>query len=207
MITSLLKFVPNDEWIKTSSGMPWLRLSMSVPFDAILEEANSVYSMAVNHRYTDEVAGQSHSGWKSLSLYGEASDITHHTDGKKSWTDISKLCPNTVEMINNYYDINEDTGRIRFMWLDPNGYILPHVDRDKKGFYETNIAISQPDNCTFRFLNYGTVPFKTGDAYLVDISNQHFVVNDSAHIRTHLIVHAKFKPGILKKSYEQNFYN
>jgi hypothetical protein len=93
------------------------------------------------------------------------------------------------------------------MWLDPGGYILPHQDRTTHGLFETNIAISQPNKCTFRLLEYGTVPFETGTAFMVDISNRHLVVNDSDQVRTHIIVHSKLVPGTIKLNYEQNFYN
>ena len=73
--------------------------------------------------------------------------------------------------------------------------------------YETNIAITHPDDCKFRFLDYGTVPFKTGKAFMVDISNKHFVYNDSDQVRLHIIVHSALKSGIVKSSYEQNFYS
>jgi hypothetical protein len=73
--------------------------------------------------------------------------------------------------------------------------------------YETNIAISHPSDCKFRFLDYGTVPFEAGTAFMLDISNRHFVVNNSNQVRTHIIVHSKLAGGMVKSSYEQNFYS
>lgn len=207
MIDSFLKYVPSDDWIKNSSKLPWLKLNLEVPIDNILTEADQVYSRAVLHRASDSFAQYTNQGWKSLSLYGESSTTTTHSVGDKTWTDIADICPHTVDFVKKYWEIDHTTGRIRFMWLEPNGFILPHQDRDSLGFFETNVAISQPSDCRFRFLDYGTVPFTAGTAFLVDISNKHLVVNDSDQVRIHIIVHSKLKPGIIKSSYEQNFYS
>lgn len=207
MIDSFLKYVPSDNWIKNSSRLPWLKLNLEVPINNILTEADQVYSQAVLHRAGDTFAQYSNQGWKSLSLYGESATTTTHTTGNKNWTTVADLCPHTVEFVKKYWEIDHNTGRIRFMWLEPKGFILPHSDRDDAGLFETNIAISQPSGCRFRFLDYGTVPFTAGSSFLVDISNKHLVVNDSDQVRTHIIVHSKLKPDIIKSSYEQNFYS
>jgi hypothetical protein len=207
MIDSFLKYVPSDDWIRTSSNLPWLKLNLDVPVAHILEEVNRVDSQAVLHRATDSFAQYSNQGWKSLTLYGDNATTTTQTSGVKSWTSISDVCPHTVDFVKKYWEIDNTTGRIRFMWLDPGGYILPHQDRDESLFYETNVAITQPLGCKFRFLNYGTVPFVAGSAFMVDISNKHLVINNSDQTRIHFIVHAKLKSGIIQSSYEQNFYN
>jgi hypothetical protein len=208
-IDSFLKFVPNDEWICKSSTLPWLQIQLDVPCQEILAEADSLYTQAVHHRADDKLFGglYSHQGWKSLALFGDSSTTTTHTDSKKNWTEIVDMCPHTVEFIKKYWEISDSTGRIRFMWLDPGGYILPHSDRERKGFFETNVAITNPVGCKFRFMDYGNVPFEPGTAFMVDISNKHLVVNTSNQIRTHIIVHAKFKNDIVRSSYAHNFYN
>ena len=207
MIDSFLKFVPSDDWVKNSSKLPWLKLNLEVPIDNILTEANNIYPQAIVHRSDDFFSNYSNQGLKSLSIYGESATTTIQTNGHKNWTKIADFCPHTVDFVEKYWEIDDTTGRIRFMWLEPKGYILPHQDRDKPFFFETNVAITQPEDCRFRFLNYGTVPFTSGSSFLVDISNKHLVVNNSNLIRIHLIVHAKLKPGIIRSSYEQNFYN
>ena len=207
MIDSFLRYVPSDDWIRQSSRLPWLKLNLEIPTDKILKEANVLYPTAVLHRDSDKFTHYSHQGWKSLTLYGDDSTTTTHTQGVKNWTDIAKLCPITVEFVKKYWVLDDTTGRIRFMWLEPGGYILPHQDRDRSMFFETNIAITQPAECRFRFLEYGTVPFTAGSAFLVDISNKHLVANNSDQLRLHFIVHAKLKPKVIQSSYEQNFYS
>ena len=204
---SLLKSVPKEDWIMQSSHLPWLQLHLTIPVEKILHEANAVYPLSVSHRSTDKFLNHHHQGWKSLTIFGESPTTTEQTNGTMSWTSVADQCPYTVEFINEYWQIDQTTGRIRFMWLEPGGYILPHQDRIEPGFFETNIAISHPDNCVFRFLNYGNVPFRSGNAFLVDISNKHLVVNDSDQTRLHMIVHSKLKSGIVQQNYEQNFYS
>jgi len=207
MIDSFLKYVPSDDWIKKTSGLPWLKLNLEVPVEHISKEADQIYPDAVMHRSDDTFANYSHQGWKSLTLYGAGPTVTTHTTGIHNWTSIADTCPHTVDFVKKYWDIDNTTGRIRFMWLEPGGFILPHSDRDTSMLFETNVAITHPDKCRFRFLNYGTVPFTAGTAFLVDISNKHLVVNESDQTRLHFIVHAKLKSNIIQSSYEQNFYS
>ena len=190
-----------------SSHLPWLQLHLNIPVEEISNEADAVYPLSVLHRSKDEFLNYHNQGWKSLTIFGESATITEQTSAPMDWTNIADQCPHTVKFINEYWDIDDSTERIRFMWLEPGGYILPHQDRNDPGFFETNVAISHPNDCVFRFLNYGNVPFKSGSAFLVDISNKHLVINDSDQIRLHMIVHSKLKSGIVQQSYEQNFYS
>lgn len=207
-IHSFLNFVPSESWITKSSHIPWLDLDLDVPVSDILLESESVYGSAVTHRSHDKFAGRySHQGWKSLTIFGASSEITEESQQPYRWTDISKTCPITVEFLEKNWLIDDTTGRIRFMWLEPQGYIFPHHDRDQPGLYETNIALHHPPGCVFRFLDKGNVPFSNGCAIMVDVSNRHLVINDSSELRTHLIVHAQLKPGIIKKSYAKSFYS
>lgn len=206
LIDLALKYRPSEDWILKESDLPWLRLDISVPIDDIINEAKAVEPLSVPHRVDDAPLEYKHQGWRSLTIYGAHSQTTTYTKEPYSWTDIADRCPRTKEFLQEYWDINSQTGRIRFMWLDPAGYIMPHTDRESKGFGECNIAITHPRDCYFRFTRYGNVPFVAGSAFLVDISNDHLVVNRSRETRLHLIVHAKLKKGIVQHSYEQNFY-
>ena len=207
MISSFLKFVPNEEWILKNSRRPWLELKIPVPYEQIAAEAAAFYDRSVVHRSDDTLGNYTHEGWRSLTLFGKASHITQNEPGEYSWTDVGLACESTRSFVEEHWEINENTGRIRFMWLDPQGFILPHNDREALGFYETNVAIHHPQGCVFRFLDHGTIPFETGRAFMPDISNRHMVVNDSNEVRLHIIVHARLKPGIIKRSYEQSFYS
>ena len=204
-IQSCLRFRPKEEWITHSSGLPWLRLDLPVS-RSIVDEALALSSLSVDHRSQDDVAGYRHQGWKSLTLYGAASNITEQTAQLYSWTWVADRCPATKSFIQDHWIIDENTGRIRFMYLEPGGFIMPHADRQQKKLFECNIALTQPVDCVFRFLDYGNVPFSPLSGYMIDTSHRHLVTNNSNQLRIHMIVHGQLKPGLIKKSYEQSFY-
>jgi hypothetical protein len=96
------------------------------------------------------------------------------------------------------------------MLLEPNGYINFHRDHDDSQLTAINIAITQPDDCHFVMEHHGCVPFESGSAYWLDISNNHTVFNDSTQLRWHIIVHQdlnhpKFQ-DLVVKSYHR-LYN
>ena len=52
-----------------------------------------------------------------------------------------------------------------------------------------NIAIIHPSDCHMTLEGHGTVPFKEGKAFIINIRNVHSFVNNSAVSRIHLIAH------------------
>ena len=88
------------------------------------------------------------------------------------------------------------------MLLEPGGHILPHKDRESIGLSEVNIAINNPDGCSFHMENRGTVPFTEGSVVMLDLSNRHWVVNNSNQPRLHMIYHGKVPGEIIERSYE-----
>lgn len=189
------------------TNLAWLELSLAVPTEQILREFSEVSHMAVAHRSNDRYLNLSNVGWKSLTLYGVSHDITTESSDAHDWTSLADRCPMTVSWLKEHFNINDETGRIRFMILEPGGYILPHQDRDQQGLKEVNIAITNPEGCVFRFLDRGTIPFRPGTAFMIDTSKKHFVVNNSEETRLHIIVHSTPKSGIVEQSYADSFYH
>ncbi len=206
LIKSVLPYRPTDHWILLNSGLAWLELDIDIPRDLISQEAAQVFDRRVEHRETDSVLGYGNQGWHSLCLYGESATATSSDQGQMAWTDIGQLCSQTKAFLEQHWIIAL-AGRIRFMWLAPDGYILPHVDRKQRQLFECNLAIDHPDNCRVQFLDHGTIPFASGRGFLIDTSCRHFAVNQSQEWRLHLIVHAPLKPGIVRRSYEKSFYS
>jgi hypothetical protein len=206
-INKLLNFTPSEEWIRKESKLAWLKLNIQVPADEIYLEWTKVKQLAVDHRDGERVGNLSNKGWKSLTIYGISPVITNRSDGVMAWTSVADQCPITKKWIDDNFIIDETTQRIRFMLLEPGGYILPHCDRDFSGLGEVNVAVHQPNNCWFKFLNNGIIPFQPGDAYIIDTSNKHMVVNDSEDERLHIILHTKTKSGIIKESYASCYHN
>ena len=208
IIEYLLKSRPNSDWIVNQSRLPYLKLSIDIPVELILTEWEYVKDKSVLHRAGDNYATVQNEGWKSLVLYGAHSTATtNEVKEEFLWTEIAAHCPKTTQWLKDTFIINQNTGRIRFMLLEPNGHIVLHKDREQHGLNEINIAITHPDDCIFRFKNYGNVPFKAGTAFLMDVSNEHFVVNNSEIPRLHMIVHSAIDDKIIENSYANCFYS
>ena len=207
IIQSFLKHRPSRDYIVNETNLAWLQLSMPVPVEQILAEFSRVSNLVVDHRSEDRYSNLSNVGWKSLTLHGVSHDVTTASNATHTWTDIAERCPVTVGWLKEHFEIDSTTGRIRFMILEPGGYILPHQDRDQQGLREINIAITNPAGCTFRFLDRGIIPFEPGTAFIIDTSKRHFVINNSNQSRLHMIVHSTLKPGIIEQSYADCFYN
>jgi len=210
IIQHYLKFRPSTEWIQENSGLSYLQINVDVPVQDILEEWESVKDLSVLHRPEESISEKffyGHQGWKSLTIYGVHHQVTEDSNELHRWTEIANRCPKTKTWLDQNFLIDDSTRRIRFMLLEPGGYILPHIDRETKGLSEINIAITNPDDCVFRFTHHGNVPFLPGRAFLMDISNEHLVYNNSDQPRLHIIVHGQLKhKNLILESYE-NRYN
>jgi hypothetical protein len=209
IIEYFLRYRPMAQWIKNSSGLPYLKLDIPVPCAEILDEWNKVKHLAVAHREKDALMNYNNKGWKSLVVYGASPQATEQDEGKETftWTEIAVQCPKTVQWIKENFIIDSNTGRIRFMLLESKGYILPHEDRTEKYLSEINVAVSNPQGNIFRFLDHGTVPFNAGDVYMLDLSNKHLVSNNSEQDRLHIILHTTVDEKIIEKSYGDRYYN
>jgi len=178
------------DWIRTQSGLPWLRLDIPVPHVMIAEEISKIQHLLTNHR--DDYS--EHQGWSSFCIHGKSHDATredlfYNDDRPYTWTkEALDLMPNTVEYFRDYWP-GIQFRRLRVMNLCPGGYISVHADSGSPGLNPINIAITQPDSCKFVFEKHGTVPFVQGQAFWLDVNKLHAVVNHSDVPRWHIIVH------------------
>jgi len=184
------------DWILNNSHIPYLPLYLeSVPYANMLSEAQALDNLYVAHRSNDS------SGWASLCIHGITSQHTDHyavyseytnlTNDRVpyTWTEIQDLCPITVNFFKNIFPFTV-YHRIRFMRLDPGGYILPHSDSPDRSLRAVNISLNNPQDCDFVFENIGTIPFSnTGSIFLVANGYTHSVWNRSNQTRYHIIVH------------------
>lgn len=196
-------FVPkfnNDNelvsWLIHRSGLPYMPLVLpNAPYAEMLKEALALEDLFIPHR------SYGSPGWKSLCLHGEAWDKTDYytaypeNAGKQSneiiykWTEIAERCPVTTQYFKEEFP-NYNYQRLRYMWLEPQGYIELHKDRDTHMLSPINVALNNPEGCIFRMEGKGDVPFNTkGNACLVDIGNMHSVWNNSNTPRIHMISH------------------
>jgi hypothetical protein len=208
-------------WI-FKQNIPYIELDLEFNVSDWLSESQIAEPFLVNHR-----EGDNHDGWRSCCIHGIDVDKTGvwncYTDVEPeyNWTSLSEKTP----IIKKFWEAFpfEKLARVRFMELSPNGHIAPHND-SPPGFNQDfnslahlvpiNIAISHPDNCYMTLKDHGVVPWKTGDVKLVNITNDHSVVNFNQQPRMHLIGHGLIGNRIeqfcelivrsYKKQYERN---
>ena len=189
----------NYQQIVKESNLPWLPLNINIPYQEMLEEATAIKHLFVPHRDKDRQGGYRHKGWKSLCIHGISAEKTNHFTeyGYKSndetpyvWTETAKLCPVTTNFFKERYPIS-NYFRVRFMLLEPGGFICPHVDTEKSSLSPVNIALNHPKGCVFKMEKPGVVPMKPGIVMLLDVSNKHAYINKSEEDRIHIIVHGK----------------
>ena len=183
----------NFDWIMNHSGLPWLQLDITIPHLTISNEIKNIQSLLVDHR--DDYG--EHHGWKSFCIHGKSYDATreesHYNDDRPYvWTaEAQQRMPFTVDYFSNTWPGNQFK-RVRVMLLEPGGYISIHQDSEISKLTAINVAITQPAECKFVMANHGVVPFESGQAFRLDLSNQHTVINNSNYPRWHIIVHQSF---------------
>jgi hypothetical protein len=185
--------------IYQSGNLGFLQLNVG-HFDSqsMLNEALEVFDQFVPHLPKNA----SNAGWRSLCLRGisPAHTDSFHKYGFSSeaevpyqWTDIATKCPKTVSFIKQL-DIADPYYRVRFMLLEPGGYIGWHSDRsvEQKKLHPVNIALNMPYGCRWFMEGEPEVPFYPGSVFAVDISRKHAVINESKFPRIHIIIHGRF---------------
>ena len=190
-------------WLLNQSNFGWLELDIKFDVSSWKTEAELSRSCLVPHRES------SSSGWNSACIHGidikstgawTNYGFTNEDDVPYKWTGLSEITPSIKEFWKQFpYD---QYRRIRFMELEPNGYINPHSDAPGKLPGEenfdalkfgvpVNIAINHPEDCHMTLEGYGEIPFKDGKAFIINIRNYHSVINFSNTPRIHLIAHGK----------------
>lgn len=186
----------DPKWTVMESGWPWFKLSSlsDQPYNEMYKEAEELIDSFHPHR---EDYGN---GWKSLTLHGLNEDTQslnqygenrQETLNQLDWTWVADRCPTTRKFLTDVWP-TEFLNRVRFMLVEPGGYILPHQDRapSEKRLSVCNISLNNPQGCEFLMEGFGRVPFEdAGTAMLMDISNKHAVWNKSDKPRIHMIIH------------------
>lgn len=161
----------------------------------ILKEAVALKEYFITHR----PGSYDHKGWRSLVLHGWGETQSGHWKdyGYKNidevvenmhWTELSKKCPKTVDFVKNYFPSNT-LGRVRFMLLEAGGHIAEHSDSSVPLLDNTNISLSNPENCIWKWGDGETLFMHPGKTYLMNIHYPHSVYNKSNEDRYHLIIH------------------
>jgi hypothetical protein len=202
------------KWIIEESNLRSLKLELDIPYAEMYKEASALIEEFYSHRD----GGEDHSGWKSLVIHGRGKHITQGDEQYPNlndlpdyhWTEIADACPVTANWLKSSWPLDKFL-RVRFMLLEPNGYIMPHRDNDKRKLQAINIALNNPEGCVFGMEGYGLIPWSPGDVRLIDISTHHAVWNNSNTPRIHIIVHGwpvlqyKEYRNLVIESYKTNY--
>ena len=83
--------------------------------------------------------------------------------------------------------------RVRYMYLEPGGYITPHNDYSHNKLGPLNISLNNPEHCYFKMIDDNAyVPWKPGKMIKMNVGHQHAVMNDTDEVRVHMIVHGQY---------------
>jgi hypothetical protein len=169
------------------SGLTNLILNLTVPYQAMLDEVTPLLDRFVEHRSTD---GR---GWKSLSLWGANSTTTTSDDSSDvsgyGWTGVSNMLPVAKHFFNTSFPC-KPYRRIRYMLLEPNGFIIEHRDaKTNKLDSAVNFCLSHSDKID-SYLNDYNISWRPGEARLLNLTNKHYIIhNDQMLNRVHMIYH------------------
>ena len=182
-------------WIKANSNCPSLRIDIDFPVREAQREIQTLLDDGdfVKHR------GEEHPGWHSVCIHGQGAGYTdapseypHLAPDRFGWVpEIADKCPEVRKWLKTVWP-GEQYHRVRFMLLEPGGYISPHQDYDVRQLAAFNIAITNPPGVHFAMQDAGTIPWKPGDVRAIDIGRQHSVYNESDEPRVHMIIHGEW---------------
>jgi hypothetical protein len=182
--------------------VPWIQLDINVDVSSWLHESKIAEPYYVSHRDIEYGEG-THENWQSCVLHGIDTDKTnvwqvygYDTEPKYQWTELGEKTKNIKAFWEEQFPA-ESFARIRFMKLGAKGNISPHNDgRNLINLNEIltypipiNVAIDHPTDCFMTFKDYGVVPFYNGSFFMLNILNDHSVINFSNQERIHLIAH------------------
>jgi hypothetical protein len=203
----------------------YLKLNITLPKES-LDEVKNVY----NQKFFVKHRGAIHKGWLSAALHSIDGDFWKTMSGKKygykndsdesikwNWTDVCDYAPKTTEFFKKQFPAN-GYRRLRYMLLEPSGYIKEHCDTTSgiihnprkvdSIFSALNMCITQPANCELTHLDNGPVPFKPFEIYLFNNDEMHYAFNKSNENRFHIIAHANYNDDFCKlfvESFEKNY--
>lgn len=196
--------VERANWILNHADFGWIELDLSIDLSGWQLEAAQCKDYCVDHREGDSY------GWRSSCIHGidikKTGAWTNYGYVEESqvpyrWTELAYRAPQITNFWKHEFPA-VNYRRIRFMELIGGGYINPHSDRPgrlpgEENFnalefgVPVNIAVVHPDSCHMVLEAYGTIPFKEGKAFIINIRHRHSVINFSKTDRIHVIGHSK----------------
>jgi hypothetical protein len=191
-ITHLSDPVEFTEWLVKQEDLGWIKLDLDIDLLEWKKEAAAVEEFFVDHR-----SHQGHVGWQGCAIHGQAYNQTESSNESNfGWTELSEITPVITHFWKSVFPV-QGYKRLRFMKLAPGGLINIHNDLpDGVTFNEidplrqtlsVNLAIAHPSECDMIVEGCGTVPWSEGSCFIINITKNHCVVNNSTMPRIHMI--------------------
>jgi hypothetical protein len=181
--------------ILRNKNIPWLELNMQFDSDVWKQQALEAEPYYQEYRDSDSV------DWAACCLHGLGVDKIYTADNyghnefiaPYQYTDLSYQTPVITDFWKNQFPAEQYT-RIRFMRIGPQGSINWHNDGQLpedidplESILPINLAISNPVNCRMEIKGHGVVPWQDGKIFMINISKDHAVFNQSSKPRVHMI--------------------
>lgn len=197
-----LSTIEFTQWLFSRDDTGWLKIDLNFDLAEWKRESVAAEQYYVNHRWNKNYQKSEHAGWQSCCIHGlGVRDTTANDSANQSlfhWTELSDQVPNIKKFWQKFPV--QCFRRLRFMKLDPWGYIGVHNDvpnespftslADLKPLENTvtvNIAVNHPKECKFVVKDCGTVPWSEGSIFMINNTKDHCVVNNSDESRIHII--------------------
>jgi hypothetical protein len=184
------------KWLFSQDHIGWIEIKKNIDLSSWKSEISTVNDYYVEHRGQEE-----NKDWYSCCVHGISIDKTEGTNADQDefcWTELANKVPTIVNFWKDFPV--EKYKRLRFMKVGPGGYINIHNDLPSSGKHlklkdidplnstvSVNVAVDHPTDCEMILENIGNVPWKDGKMFIINITKNHCVINNSNKNRIHMI--------------------
>ncbi len=193
---------------------PFIELDVAFDHAGAFAEAMALSDRFVTYQ-SDPTYGVT--GWRGLALQALDGDETRvaTTDGdadvyqdqsRYRLTDVAGQCPITMSLLDRLLEL-EHCRTVSFLMLEPGARIVVHVDGEGPPVIRSvNVALNMPSGCRLVIdCNADgsdnpytrTVPFREGNVFALNVAKYHYVVNDSAVPRIHVVARGSLRLPVL----------
>jgi pyruvate-formate lyase-activating enzyme len=189
---------------------PYIDLGLRFDHAAAFAEARALQDRFVAYQ-SDARYGIT--GWRGLALQALDGDAAHvattaddagifEDQSRYRRTDVAALCPVTMALLEEVLDL-ANCRTVSFLMLLPGARIAPHADGVGPPVMRSlNIALNMPEGCRLVIdcaLDGGDTPstriapFRPGTGLVLNVAKPHYVVNDSAEPRIHVVARGSLR--------------
>ncbi len=194
---------------------PFVELDVTFDHAGAFAEAMALSDRFVTYQ-SDPTYGVT--GWRGLALQALDGDATrvattdddagvYQDQSRYRLTEVAGQCPITMALLDRLLEL-EHCRTVSFLMLEPGARIVVHVDGEGPPVIRSvNIALNMPNECRLVIdCNADgsdnpytrTVPFREGKVFALNVAKYHYVVNDSAVPRIHVVARGSLRLPVLE---------